>query len=232
MARMARLYVPGCSHHVIQRGNNRCSCFRDRSDFLSYLEYLTEASNEHCVAIHAYVLMTNHVHLLLTPCSAESCGKMMQCLGRRYVRRFNDRYKRTGTLWEGRYKSTLVDSDNYFFTVSRYIELNPVRANIVTDPAQYPWSSFRSNAQGSPSDLLVPHGLYERLGTTREERQQRYSKFFDEDLSADVLEELRHATNHSWAFGSEDFLNRISPMANRRPESRGRGGDRRRGQGV
>jgi REP-associated tyrosine transposase len=232
MARMARLYVPGCSHHVIQRGNNRCPCFRDQSDYVSYLEYLKEASIEHEVAIHAYVLMTNHVHLLLTPCSAQSCGKMMQSMGRRYVRRFNDRYRRTGTLWEGRYKSTLVDSDNYFFTVSRYIELNPVRAEMVSSPAQYRWSSYRSNAQGYPCGLLAPHELYQRLGKTTEARQRQYSKFFEEELSAEILEDLRYATNRSWAFGSEEFLARISPVANRRPDSRGRGGDRRLSQGV
>ena len=156
----------------------------------------------------------------------------MKELKQKFSIAYNFKHGRSGTLWEGRYKSTLVDSDNYFFTVSRYIELNPVRAEMVSNPAQYRWSSHRSNAQGYPCGLLAPHELYQRLGKTTEARQRQYSKFFEEELSAEILEDLRYATNRSWAFGSEEFLARIASVANRRPDSRGRGGDRRLSQGV
>ncbi|CAA0114175.1 Uncharacterised protein [Halioglobus japonicus] len=157
MPRLPRLYAPGCAHHIIQRGNNRADCFFENADRVRYLEFLAEASVKNRVAIHAYVLMTNHVHLLVSPDTPESCGKMMQSLGRRYVRLINDRYKRSGTLWEGRYKSTLVDTDAYFFAVSRYIEMNPVRAGIATAPQEYPWSSYPANALGKRNSLLTPH---------------------------------------------------------------------------
>ena len=148
MARLPRLYVPGCSHHIIQRGNNRDACFFDERDYAFYLQQLQQSASQFNVAVHAFVLMTNHVHLLVTPSTADGCGKMMQSLGRKYVRYINITYQRSGTLWEGRYKSTLVDSELYFLTVSRYIELNPVRAGMVEAPGDYPWSSFRANGMG------------------------------------------------------------------------------------
>lgn len=230
MARMARLYLAGCPQHLIQRGNNRMPCFRVEADYQFYLEHLEKAAKRHGVAIHAYVLMTNHVHLLLTPADAGACPGMMQSLGRRYVRYFNDRYSRTGTLWEGRYKSTLVDSDAYFFTVSRYIELNPVRAKIVQFPAGYYWSSYRINALGSPSTLLTPHRLYVGLGSTEQTRQERYCRLFDHPIEPDLIAELRQATNHAWVFGTEGFKEKISAAVNRRTCSRGWGGNRRQWQ--
>jgi len=148
MARLPRLYVPGCAHHIIQRGNNRQACFFDDLDYAFYLDKLKEASKKYRVSIHAFVLMTNHVHLLATPNDQYGISKMMQSLGRRYVGYVNATYQRTGTLWEGRYKSTLVDSEDYLLTVSRYIELNPVRADMVDHPAEYPWSSYRGNSMG------------------------------------------------------------------------------------
>lgn len=219
--------MPGCAHHVIQRGNNRASCFHDGPDYRRYLEYLRISSKAYAVAIHSYVLMTNHVHLLLTPEDSAGCGKMMQSVGRRYVRYFNDRNSRTGTLWEGRYKSTLVDSDNYFFTVSRYIELNPVRARMVSGPADYPWSSFHQNALGLPANLLSAHALYKRLGNTQRKRQAAYLKLFSLPIPTETLEKLREATNKAWAFGDEAFQKSISKRANRQVASSGWGGNRR-----
>lgn len=230
MARMARLYLPDCPQHLIQRGNNRTQCFHEESDYRFYLDHLQEAASEHGVAIHAYVLMTNHVHLLLTPSDAGACGGMMQSLGRRYVRYFNDRYGRTGTLWEGRYKSTLVDSDAYFFAVSRYIELNPVRANMVRNPAEYHWSSYGSNALGFESTLLTRHKLYVGLGRSDVTRQSCYRDLFDREIEPQLLEELRDATNHAWVFGTEKFKKAISATVNRRAFSKGRGGNRRSAQ--
>lgn len=227
MARMARLYVPGCAQHVIQRGNDRAACFHQRNDYLRYLEYLQSAAELHAVAIHAYVLMTNHVHLLLTPDDAGACGRMMQSLGRRYVRYFNNAHGRTGTLWEGRYKSTLVDTDSYFFTVCRYIELNPVRAGIVQRPQDYPWSSYLWNAQGETCSLLTPHPLYVNLGQDPEDRQRCYRAMFDQCMPEALIEELRRATNQAWAFGGDSFMTAIADTVNRRAVSRGWGGDRK-----
>lgn len=189
-----------------------------------------EASTKNRVAIHAYVLMTNHVHLLVSPGAAESCGKMMQSLGRRYVRRINDRYKRSGTLWEGRYKSTLVDSDTYFFTVCRYIEMNPVRAGIVDAPEDYPWSSYTANALGEHNSLLTPHKLYLGLGREPRERQHNYATQFDRQPSPGTLQRLRNATNKGWAFGSDDFMANLQAIANRAPASSGWGVDRKSGR--
>lgn len=227
MARHARLFAPGCAHHVIQRGNNRSPCFLNTNDRLNYLEFLSEAAGTHGVDIHAYVLMSNHVHLLVTPEAALSCGRMMQCLGRRYVRYFNDRNRRTGTLWEGRFKSTIVDNDAYFFTLTRYIELNPVRAAMAACPAEYQWSSFHANALGKADALLTFHSLYLELGRSGAERQARYRAMFDAPLGEDILDDLREATNKGWALGSEHFKSEISIVANRATQSSGWGGDRR-----
>lgn len=227
MARLPRLYASGCAHHIIQRGNNRAPCFLESGDRQRYLAILSKAAIQNQVDIHAYVLMTNHVHMLVSPQNPESCGRMMQSLGRRYVRFFNDRYDRTGTLWEGRYKSTLVDTDTYFLTVANYIEQNPVRAHMVSHPADYNWSSYAANALGESDPLVTPHALYLSLGHTRLERQKRYRQLFQHDLATHILHDLREATNKGWAFGSEIFKANLQASANRAPESSGWGGDRR-----
>ena len=141
MARKPRFVLPGYPRHVVQRGNNRQACFFDESDYRKYLDSLAEAAHKYHCQVHAYVLMTNHVHLLVTPTTDEGISQMMQSVGRRYVRYFNGVYRRTGTLWEGRYKASLVQTDSYLLTCYRYIELNPVRAEMVPDPGDYPWSS-------------------------------------------------------------------------------------------
>jgi len=146
MARKPRVFLQGVAQHVVQRGNNREPCFFAEADYQFYLECLAESATKYACQLHAYVLMTNHVHLLVTPENESSLSGMMQSLGRRYVRYVNHTYKRTGTLWEGRYKSSLVQSENYLLTCSRYIELNPVRANMVETPAEYRWSSYGHNA--------------------------------------------------------------------------------------
>lgn len=171
MARLPRLYFPGCAQHVIQRGNNRETCFYDEADYKAYLSFLKEAATKYQVDIHAFVLMTNHVHLLATPGDEQGISRLMQAQGRKYVQYFNFTHGRTGTLWEGRYKSTLVDSDSYLLTFYRYIELNPVRAGMVSHSSKYPWSSYQLNASGKPIQLLTPHTLYLQLGKTVAERQ-------------------------------------------------------------
>ena len=163
MARLPRYVIPGQPQHVIQRGNNRDIIFVADEDYRFYLQKLEDACKKYNCDIHAYVLMTNHVHLLLTPQSENGISQVMQSLGRSYVQYFNFRYRRSGTLWEGRYKATLLDSESYLLTCSRYIELNPVRAQMVKDPGEYPWSSFGFNALGQADNLITPHAVYKTI---------------------------------------------------------------------
>lgn len=166
MARLPRLCLPGIPQHIIQRGTNRQACFASPEDFSAYAHWLVEYSQKYTVSIHAWVFMTNHVHLLVTPTSEGGVSKMMQSLGRHYVRYFNDTYRRTGTLWEGRFKSCVVDAENYLLICQRYIELNPVRAGMVESPEDYAWSSYSSNGLGRAAKLWTPHDAYLCLGTS------------------------------------------------------------------
>ena len=227
MARLPRLYFPGCAQHVIQRGNNREACFYAEADYKAYLSFLKDAAAKYQVAIHAFVLMTNHVHLLVTPQSEHGVSRMMQAQGRKYVQYFNYTHRRTGTLWEGRYKSTVVDADNYLLTVYRYIELNPARAKMVTHAAEYPWSSYQGNALGKPIQLLTPHALYNQLGKTDNERQVAYRGLFNGMLPDQELTAIRDATNKAWVLGDERFKAQIAARTGRQPEPAGRGGDRK-----
>lgn len=227
MARLPRLNLPGFAQHVIQRGNNREACFYAESDYKAYLTFLKDAAATHQVAIHAFVLMTNHVHMLLTPHDEQGVCRMMQSLGRRYVQYFNYTYARTGTLWEGRYKSTLVDADNYLLTVYRYIELNPVRASMADHASDYPWSSYQGNAVGKPIELLTPHPLYQQLGKTDEERQSAYRALFQGRMAERDVAAIRDATNKAWVLGDDRFKAQIEARTGRRPMPLGRGGDRK-----
>ena len=228
MARLPRFVLLGHPQHVIQRGNNRQECFCDTSDYRFYLDKLHAASVKHACEIHAYVLMTNHVHLLVTPRREDAIGKMMQTLGRYYVQYYNYCYKRTGTLWEGRYKATLIDSETYLLTCMRYIELNPVRANHMAEhPAQYPWSSYRHNALGREDRLVTPHLEYQRLGKTWEEQQIAYRQLFRAKMAERTLDEIRQATNKAWVLGNDHFKCRIEAQLRRRVEPKARGGDRK-----
>jgi putative transposase len=213
---------------VIQRGNNREAIFRAERDYRFFLDKLRAAADKHQCDLHAYVLMTNHVHLLVTPHGEDGIGKMMQMLGRYYVQYFNRSGRRTGTLWEGRYRATLIDSEQYLLTCMRYIELNPVRArHMAAHPADYPWSSYRSNALGREDPLLTPHLEYRRLGSTAEERQAAYRQLFRAHLPEATLEAIRAATNKAWVLGSERFKRRIAKTLARPVQSRGHGGDRK-----
>lgn len=227
MARLPRLYFPGCAQHVIQRGNNREACFYDEADYKAYLSFLKEAATKYQVAIHAFVLMTNHVHLLATPGDEQGISRLMQAQGRQYVQYFNFTYGRTGTLWEGRYKSTLVDSDSNLLTVYRYIELNPVRAGMVSHASEYPWSSYQSNALGKPIQLLTPHTLYLQLGKTEAERQSAYRSLFRGRMPERELTAIREATNKAWVLGNDRFKAKIEAKTGRRAVPLGRGGDRK-----
>ena len=228
MARQPRFVLPGHPQHVIQRGNNRQVIFCSESDYQFYLEKLLDAAREHACDIHAYVLMTNHVHLLVTPHEENSISKMMQSLGRRYVQYFNYMYKRTGTLWEGRYKASLIDTDSYLLTCMRYIELNPVRAKGMAEhPSEYQWSSYRHNAMGKPDKLLTEHPLYQRLGESTESRYLAYQELFKSIVPEKTLDEIRAATNTSWVLGSDYFIEQIKRQVKRQVKPKARGGDRR-----
>lgn len=227
MARLPRLYFPGCAQHVIQRGNNRNACFYREADYKAYLAFLKAAATRYAVDIHAYVLMTNHVHLLVTPSDKEGVSRMMQAQGRKYVQYFNFTHERTGTLWEGRYRSTLVDADDYLLSVYRYIELNPVRAGMTPHPSEYPWSSYRSNAMGKPIQLLTPHPLYMRLGKTDEERRVAYRSLFLGAVPEQEVATIREATNKGWVLGNDRFTAQIEAATGRRTMPLGRGGDRK-----
>jgi putative transposase len=176
MPRKPRVSIIGVAEHIIQRGNNRQAIFTHDSDMKAYITWLKEYAEKFNVDIHAWVLMTNHVHLLCTPNSSSAVSSMMQSLGRKYVQYFNRRYERSGTLWEGRFRSSLVQSEKYLLQVYQYIELNPVRAGMVNNPSDYSWSSYQINALGKHSQLMTYHPLYLSLGNTLEQRQRHYDK--------------------------------------------------------
>jgi putative transposase len=233
MARLGRYFLPDQPLHVIQRGNNREPIFFADEDYRRYRGWLAEAAKEYGCAIHAYVLMTNHVHLLASPKRADSLPRVMQSLGRRYVRSINAAYRRSGTLWEGRYRAAPIDSDAYFLACCRYIELNPVRAKMVEHPRDYPWSSYAAHAHGASDPLVSDHALYRALGDAATERQKSYRALFGAALDEDFLDALRAATNGGWALGSDRFKRRIAKALGRRvaPLPKGRPakerGDRR-----
>jgi putative transposase len=220
MPRKPRFTLPGVPQHVIQRGNNREPCFLGDADYRRYLDDLQASAQQYDCRLHAYVLMTNHVHLLVTPMRTQGIGDMMQALGRRYVYYINQTYGRTGTLWEGRYKASLVDSEAYLLACMRYIEMNPVRAQMVNHAAEYPWSSYGANAQGRAEALLSPHPLYIALGATPAERQHAYRELFRHHLDNDALHEIREALNHELVLGRSYFKDRIEAMTQRQTRLR------------
>lgn len=227
MARLPRIVIPGQPLHVIQRGNNRQAIFFSTDDYHKYLDVLRDASDTYGCLIHAYVLMTNHVHILLTPRQTDSVSQLMQGLGRSYVRYVNSAYGRSGTLWEGRYRSALIESERYFLTCSRYVELNPVRAGMVDGPGGYPWSSYRANALGVPDQRLSPHGLYHALGGDDARRRQAYRGLFARPIDPADIEHIRHHTQQCTVVGSKRFQDEIQRMLKRRVSKKDHGGDRK-----
>lgn len=227
MARQPRFVLPGQPQHVIQRGNNRQVIFHHPYDYEYYLEKLKNCLNEFECEIHSYVLMTNHVHLLVTPHLENSISKVMQVVGRHYVPYFNKKYKRTGTLWEGRYKASLIDSENYLFSCMRYIELNPLRAKMVSCPSEYQWSSYKSNALGMDSDLITPHDEYQKLGLNQEERCMNYLSLFKFALKEETMNQIRNKTNNCWVLGDDIFQSTIGSRLNRNASPMPKGGSRK-----
>ena len=228
MPRLGRYFLPDQPLHVIQRGNNREPVFFAPDDYRRYLGWLGEAAVEYGVKLHAYVLMTNHVHLLATPSRAEALSRMMQSLGRRYVRHVNWQHGRTGTLWEGRYRAAPIEAEAHLIACIRYIELNPVRARMVRKPANYAWSSHRVHASldsgGEAGLRLTDHPLYLALGATPAARTRAYLGLFDDALAPEFLAELRAATHGGWALGDARWKAKVERLAKRRaaPLPRGR----------
>jgi putative transposase len=214
--RPPRYPLIGVPQHIIQRGNNRQPTFFAEDDFRFYLQCLKEAATNHHCEIHAYVLMTNHVHLLMTPRRTNAIAKVIQSLGRRYVHYINATYQRSGTLWEGRYKASVIESESYLLMCSGYIELSPVRSKLVADPAAYPWSSYQWHALGKDDPLITDHAAYLALGSTDEERHQAYRAFFRDQLDSARLSEIRESLNQCRVLGSERFKDEIEAALSRR----------------
>jgi putative transposase len=224
MSRPPRPNLPGIPQHVVQRGNNRLPCFLDDDDRRFYLAHLNSCLSAQACALHAYVLMDNHVHLLLTPTTSGAISRLMQNLGGRYSARFNARHERTGSLWEGRFRACLVDSDRYLLACHRYIESNPVRAGMVARPQDFPWSSHRANALGSDDPLLTPHSVLTELGADAESRRRAYRHLFAEEIPTELAENMRLHLRQRAAWGSEafqrDVASRIDRFAGVRPAHR------------
>lgn len=216
MPRPLRVILPGVAVHIIQRGNNRNDCFRTDSDYLVYLAHVRDLSAKHGCEVHAYCLMTNHVHLMVTPQAADACTVLMRDLGQRYVQYFNRRHDRTGTLWEGRFRSCLVESSRYVLACHRYIELNPVRARMVAVPGDYPWSSHTTNIGMRRDSLVSPHPEFVALATDPGSRQAAYRAVFASPLDANMEKAIRESTNGGYPLASEAFkTDVIAPLGGR-----------------
>lgn len=224
MPRQPRYFVPHMPQHVIQRGVDRQPVFFEARDYELYLETLRAASSEYDCSIHAYVLMANHTHLLISPGTQRSLPLLMQAMGRGYVQKLNRLYGRTGPLWQGRYKASLIQDDLYLLTCYRYIEMNPVRAGMVKHPGDYLYSSYRRNALGKPDNFLKAHSVYESLATTREQRLTAYKTLFADEIDPDMLDLVRSTANACLVLGNEEFKNQIEAMLGRsvRPGKAGR----------
>ncbi|MBI4986022.1 MAG: transposase [Rhodocyclales bacterium] len=212
MPRRPRIHLDGQPLHIVQRGHNRGRCFFTDGDYRIYLRWLAEALHEADCRLHAYTLMTNHVHLLLTPEKAAAVPRFVISLGRRYVQYVNTTYRRTGTLWDSRYKSSLIQTETYLLWCMRYIELNPVRAGMVESPARYPWSSYGHNGLARPDPLVVPHPLYLALGTDAYERSIAYRTIFGSEVDTAAMDDIRRALAQGQPLGDERFAGLICAM--------------------
>lgn len=203
MPRTARFVIPDISVHVVQRGHDGQDCFFEDSDRIAYLDFLHSFAVRFQCSVHAYCLMSNHVHLLVTPSTEDGCALLMKHLGQHYVQRINARLNRVGTLWQGRYYSCPVASERYVLACYRYIERNPVAAGIVSQAGDYPWSSFAGNARGGCDGFLRPHVAYLGLADDRAVRTAAYRELVDTPLEQPVLDEIRSATRGGYVMGAE-----------------------------
>lgn len=224
MARLPRLVLANHPHHVLQSGNDKQLLFREADDFRQFLVWLKDSAREFKVAVHAYVLMPDHVHLLASPSTAEGLAQMMQRVGRYYVPWYNAKYQRSGSLFQGRFKTSLIDAQRYFMVCSRYIEANPVRSKLVADPRDYPWSSFAHHAGLKPDPVIIDHALYWALGNTPFQREAAYLELSGPALSEAEMLTLDAAVLKGWPLGSDAFKAELQQRAKRQvlPAKRGR----------
>ena len=230
MPRKPRIYLPDMPAHVVQRGNNRNACFFSEEDYLFYLECLSNGLRRYHVKLHAYVLMTNHVHLLLTPTDATGISCLLQQVGRLYVLYINKSYRRSGTLWEGRHKASLVDAEHYLLACYRYIEMNPVTARMVATPDEYRWSSYAGHAWGKPNRLISGHELYDRLGHNPEARQFAYRELFRHSLSDKDTHAIRESLAFNYPLGNDRFREQVESALGRKVGEKQRGRPRRQNE--
>ena len=223
MPRRKRLQIAGLPTHIIQRGNNRQACFFADDDHRYFLDHLAQLVRRFRCALHAYVLMTNHFHLLLTSELDAGPSLLMKFLGQGYVQYVNRTYRRSGSLWEGRFRSSVVQTEHYLLGCYRYIEMNPVRANMVQHPIKYQWSSYAANAEGKPMPWLSPHGEYLALGIDEEGRRAAYRGLFESELDRELLREIRVSIHGGYAMGNNRFRDQIQHTLNRRTTPRGPG---------
>jgi len=223
MPRRPRIQLDRVPLHIVQRGHNREACFFGEDDYNSYLHWLGEAIADLDCTLHAYALMTNHVHLLITPKKAALVPRLIMSLGRRYVQYINRTQERTGTLWDSRYKSSVIHADSYLLTCMRYIELNPVRAGMVDDPKHYRWTSYRHNGLGQSDSRITAHPLYESLGLTAKARQTAYRALLRRELDVAALDDIRLALNQNQPLGNSRFHAQIERKLGERREARARG---------
>jgi putative transposase len=224
MARLPRLVVPHQPHYIAQAGNGYQPIFLDTEDYVSFLGWLREAARQFKVAIHAYTLLPDRIALLVSPADATGLGRMMQWIGRHYVPYFNVKYQRTGTLWQGRYKATVIDASQYLLLCSSFIELDSVRSGLASNPADYPWSSCAHHVGSKPDALITDHPIYWALGNTPFDRELAYRALLDHGLTASEVETLSEATRKGWPLGSEKFKEALARQLSRRvsPAKRGR----------
>lgn len=205
MPRKPRFYLPEVPVHIVQRGHSQEAVFYEEADYRAYLDWLEEAAERYDCAVHSYVLMTNHIHILATPSTLDGVSRMMQYIGRRYVPYINDIHGSSGTLWEGRYKASLIQEETYLLACMRYIELNPVRAKVVRHPRDYRWSSYRANAEGRQDSVLSPHALYLALARREQERKQAYRALFKDHMDQQQIDEISAAWQTGTPLGNNRF---------------------------
>ena len=227
MARLPRIVIPNQPLHIIHRGNNRQDIFESEEDMSRIKDDIATSLSKSKCRLHAYVIMTNHLHLLITPKDKEQLSRFMQSMANRYVRYFNAKHQRTGTLWEGRYKSCLIDSDHYLFTLFQYIEMNPVKAGMVKDLADYPWSSYQHNALGQTDSLISEHSMYKELGASIEQRCDAYRKMFESQITTQQEAQITTVTLRGEVLGDDGFHRKISKKLSRPTKLTSHGGDRK-----
>lgn len=227
MARLPRLVIPQQLHHIIQKANDAKVIFADEEDYSSFLAWMGEASRLFKVAIHSYVLMPDHLHLLATPSDESGLGKMMQWIGRHYVPYFNSKYQRKGSLWQGRYKATVMEAGRYFLPCSLYVESNPVRSKLVTDALDYPWSSYQHHSGLKTNPLITDHPVYWAMGNTPFQREAAYKEMMAHGLPPAAIEEISNATLKGWLIGSDGYKAEMTKLSARRVEPIRRGRPRK-----